>query len=46
MIRGLKQAQAISGQEPTALAARAQQLDRYECDLDERERKKRKYGRW
>ena len=46
MIRGLKQAQAIPGQVPADLAARAQQLDGYECDLDERMRQKRKYGRW
>ena len=30
LIRGLKQAQAIPGQEPAALAARAQELDGYE----------------
>ena len=46
LIRGLKQAQAIPGQEPAALAARSQELDGYECDLEERERKFRKYGRW
>jgi hypothetical protein len=46
MIRGLQQAQAIPGQEAAALAARAQQLSGYECDLDERKRQKRKYGSW
>ena len=46
MIRGLQQAQAIPGQEAAALAARAQQLSGYECDLDERKRQKRNYGSW
>ena len=46
LIRGLKMAQSVPGQEAAALAARAQQIDGYECDLEERERKYRKYGRW
>ena len=45
-LRGLKAAQAIPGQEPSALAARAQQMDGLECDIEERERKFRKYGSW
>ena len=45
-IRGLKAAQAIPGQEPSAMAARAQQIDGLECELDERERKFRKYCSW
>ena len=45
-LRGLKAAQAIPGQEPSALAARAQQMDGLECDIEERERKCRKYGHW
>ena len=45
-IRGLKAAQAIPGQEPAALAARAQEIDGLECDMEERERKFRKYGQW
>ena len=44
--RGLKAAQAIPGQEPSAMAARAQQIDGLECEVDERERKFRKYGQW
>jgi hypothetical protein len=46
LIRGLKTAQAVPGQAPAELAARAQELDGYECDLEERERKYRKYGKW
>ena len=46
LIRGLKKAQSVPGQEAAALAARAQQIDGYECDIEERERKYRKYGRW
>ena len=46
LIRGLKKAQAVPGQDAAALAARAQEIDGYECDLDERQRKKRKYGSW
>ena len=45
-IRGLRAAQAIPGQEPAALAARAQEIDGLECDMEERERKFRKYGQW
>ena len=45
-IRGLRAAQAIPGQEPAALAARAQEIDGLECDIEERERKFRKYGLW
>ena len=45
-IRGLRAAQAIPGQEPAALAARAQEIDGLECDVEERERKFRKYGQW
>ena len=41
--RGPKAAHAIPGQEPSAMAARAQQIDGLECELDERERKFRKY---
>ena len=37
---------SASGQEPSALAARAQQMDGLECDIEERERKFRKYGSW
>ena len=44
-LRGLRAAQAIPGQEPSALAARAQQMDGLEYDIEERERKFRKYGR-
>ena len=46
LIQGLKQAQAIPNQEPAALAARALEIDGYECDLEERQRKYRKYGHW
>ena len=46
LIRGLRAAQVIPGQEPPALAARAQELAGYECDLEDRERKYRKTGRW
>jgi uncharacterized protein (DUF3084 family) len=45
-VRGLKAAQAVPGQEPSAMATRAQQIDGLECELEERERKFRKYGRW
>ena len=45
-IRGLRVAQSIPGQEPSALAARAQQIDGLECALEDRERKHRKYGSW
>ena len=45
-IRGLKAAQAIPGQQPSELAARAQQIDGLESDLEERERKYHKYGHW
>ena len=45
-IRGLKAAQAEPGQEPSARAARAQQIDGLECDLEDRERKFRKHGKW
>ena len=45
-LRGLKAAQSITGQEPAAMAARAQQMDGVEADLDERQRKFRKYGQW
>ena len=45
-IRGLKAAQAEPGQEASERAARAQQIDGLECDLEERERKFRKYGKW
>ena len=44
-VRGLKAAQFIPGQEPSAMAARAQ-IDGLECELEERERKFRKYRRW
>ena len=46
IIGGLKRAQSIPGQDPAALAARAQELDGYEEDLAERQRKFRKYGSW
>ena len=46
VINGLKRAQSIPGQEPAALARRAQELDGYEDDLSERVRKFRKYGNW
>ena len=45
-IRGLKAAQTIPGQTPADMAAREQQIDGLEYDLEERQRKKRKTGRW
>ena len=45
-IRGLKAAQAIPGQAPSELAARAQQIDGLESDLEEHERKYHKHGHW
>ena len=45
-IRGLLAAQAIPGQQPADLAARAQQIDGLQTDLEERERKFRKHGHW
>ena len=45
-IRGLSAAQVIPGQQPEALAARALQIDGLQTDLEERERKFRKYGHW
>ena len=46
LIASLKSAQSVSGQEPAALAALAQEIAGYEFDLDERERKKRRNGGW
>ena len=45
-LRGLRAAQAIPGQDAPTLAARAQLMDGLECDIEERERKYRKYGHW
>ena len=41
-----KEAQAEPGQEPSVRAARRQQIAELEDDLEERERKFRKYGSW
>ena len=45
-LRGLKEAQLEPGQEPSDRAARRQQIAELEDDLEERERKFRKYGSW
>jgi hypothetical protein len=45
-IRGLLAAQAIPGQQPADLAARAQHIEGLQTDLEERERKFRKHGSW
>jgi hypothetical protein len=45
-LRGLRAAQAIPGQDAPTLAARAQLMDGLECDIEERQRKYRKYGHW